>query len=233
MLHVQDLNCRYGRIVAVHGAAVDVNEGEVVSLIGANGAGKTTLLRAISGLHPPQDGCIHFLGTDLAATEAEKRVSQGLVQVPEGRRVFGPLSVEENLMLGGMTRTRRQRAQGLSGVYAIFPVLQQRRGAAAGSLSGGEQQMLAIGRALMAAPTLLLLDEPSLGLAPKMVTAIFEQIRALHRNGTSVLLVEQNAVAALRIADRAYVMESGRIIKSGRASDLADDDEIRRAYLGE
>jgi branched-chain amino acid transport system ATP-binding protein len=206
-----------------------VAPGELVALVGANGAGKTTLLRAISGVQPTSGGQIRFDGQDLARLSARKRVQLGIVQVPEGRQVFGPMTVEDNLLLGAFARGT---PGGLEPVLAMFPVLADRRRQLAGTLSGGQQQMLAIARALMAAPKLLLLDEPSMGLAPRLVAEIFAQIADLKAKGTTILLVDQNARAALAIADRGYVMETGRVVLAGAAAELLRDSQVRQAYLG-
>ena len=224
MLEVAGLESRYGRIPALAGIDLRVGRGELVALVGANGAGKSTLLRALSGVQPSTGG-IFFKDLDLKNTAPEQRVALGLVHVPEGRQVFGPLSVEDNLRLGAYRRGRAERARSLERVYALFPVLAERRGHAAGMLSGGQQQMLAIGR-------LMLLDEPSMGLAPRLVAEIFRCVRMLRDADTSVLLVEQNARAALAIADRAYVLETGRIVMSGTGAELAADAGVRSAYLG-
>ncbi|HEY4958849.1 MAG TPA: ABC transporter ATP-binding protein, partial [Caldimonas sp.] len=219
----------YGRIPALTGVDLQVAAGELVALVGANGAGKTTLLRAISGVQPASGGEIRFDGRDLARLSARRRVQLGIVQVPEGRQVFGPLSVEDNLLLGAFARGSRD---GLEHVLAMFPALERKRREPAGTLSGGQQQMLAIGRALMARPRLLLLDEPSMGLAPRLVAEIFAQIAGLKAQGTTILLVDQNARAALAIADRGYVMETGRVVLSGPAADLLRDPQVQQAYLG-
>jgi branched-chain amino acid transport system ATP-binding protein len=229
MLEVRALASRYGRIPALSGVDLDVAAGELVALVGANGAGKTTLLRTLSGVQPSCGGSIRFDGQDLARVPAARRVQLGIVQVPEGRQVFGPLSVEDNLRLGAYARGSRDT---LVDVMAMFPALRDKRDAAAGTLSGGQQQMLAIGRALMATPRLLLLDEPSMGLAPRLVAEIFAQIAALKSRGTTILLVDQNARAALAIADRGYVMETGRVVLSGPAQRLLDDAQVQQAYLG-
>ncbi|MFL6572168.1 MAG: ABC transporter ATP-binding protein [Burkholderiales bacterium] len=231
MLEVSGLEARYGRIPALRGIDLRVHAGELVALVGANGAGKSTLLRALSGVQPSA-GRIFFDGREIEKTTAERRVALGLVHAPEGRQVFGPLSVEDNLRLGAYRRGRRGRARSLERVYALFPALAERRRHAAGTLSGGQQQMLAIGRALMAEPRLLLLDEPSMGLAPRLVAEIFGCVRALRAADTAVLLVEQNARAALAIADRAYVLETGRIVLAGTGQALAADAGVRAAYLG-
>jgi branched-chain amino acid transport system ATP-binding protein len=229
MLEVERLHSRYGRIPALADVDLRVNDGELVALVGANGAGKTTLLRAISGVQATHGGAIRFDGADLARLSARRRVQLGIVHVPEGRQVFGALSVDDNLRLGAFARGERD---GGERVYAMFPALAERRRVLAGMLSGGQQQMLAIGRALMAQPRLLLLDEPSMGLAPRLVAEIFAHVAALRAQGTTILLVDQNARAALGIADRAYVMETGRIALEGKAAALLDDPQVRRAYLG-
>jgi branched-chain amino acid transport system ATP-binding protein len=229
MLEVEQLRSHYGRIPALDGVSLRVGEGELVALVGANGAGKTTLLRAISGVQPASGGRIVFDGEDLAKRHARQRVQRGIVQVPEGRQVFEPLSVEDNLLLGAFARGS---AKHLDAVLGLFPDLIPKLRQAAGLLSGGQQQMLAIGRALMARPRLLLLDEPGMGLAPRLVAEIFSRIAALRAVGTTILLVDQNARAALSLADRAYVMETGRIVLEGRAADLLRDPNVQKAYLG-
>jgi branched-chain amino acid transport system ATP-binding protein len=229
MLEVDRLDSRYGRIPALSGVSLTVGAGELVALVGANGAGKTTLLRAISGVQPSWGGTIRFDGADLAHMHAQKRVKLGIVQVPEGRQVFAPMTVEDNLKLGAFARGARD---GLARIFSIFPALADKRRALAGNLSGGQQQMLAIGRALMAEPRLLLLDEPSMGLAPRLVAEIFSRIAALKTLGTTILLVDQNARAALGIADRGYVMETGRVVLSGSAQELLHDPQVQQAYLG-
>ena len=229
MLEVRALSSRYGRIPALTGVDLDVAAGELVALVGGNGAGKTTLLRTISGVQPCSGGAIRFEGRDLTRVSSHGRVKLGIVQVPEGRQVFGPLSVEDNLRLGAFARGSRET---LHDVIALFPALASKRHAPAGTLSGGQQQMLAIGRALMADPRLLLLDEPSMGLAPRLVAEIFAQIAALKSRGTTILLVDQNARAALAIADRGYVMETGRVVLAGSAQQLLDDPQVQQAYLG-
>jgi len=231
MLEVRGLRAGYGRIPALHGIDLDVGTGELVALLGANGAGKSTLLRAISGVHPSR-GKVIFENHSLENASAEHRVFLGIVQVPEGRQVFGPLSVEDNLRLGAYRRGRADARTSLERVYALFPALASRRSQAAGTLSGGQQQMLAIGRALMAQPRLLLLDEPSMGLAPRLVAEIFACIQGLRAADTAILLVEQNAAAALAIADRGYVLEAGRLTLSGSGRELLADDAVRSAYLG-
>jgi branched-chain amino acid transport system ATP-binding protein len=231
MLRVSGLEARYGRIAALHGVDLEVRRGELVALVGANGAGKSTLLRALSGVQP-SSGKISFEETAIESSTAEHRVSLGIVQCPEGRQVFGPLSVEDNLKLGAYRRGRKETARSLERVYALFPALAERRAQAAGNLSGGQQQMLALGRALMAQPRLLLLDEPSMGLAPRLVAEIFAAIRGLRAADTALLLVEQNAAAALAIADRGYVLETGRVVLSGTGPALLADAGVRAAYLG-
>jgi len=232
MLEVRTLACHYGRIPALKGIDLEVREGELVALVGANGAGKTTLLRALSGLLPASGGRVAYFGRDITRDPAESRVRAGIVQVPEGRQVFGPLSVEDNLRLGGYTRSAAERASSLQRVYALFPALKERRAHAAGTLSGGQQQMLAMGRAVMAQPRLLLLDEPSMGLAPKLVAEVFAWIAALKRAGGTLFLVDQNARAALAIADRGYVLETGRIVLQGSGAELLASAKVREAYLG-
>ncbi len=229
MLEVRALGSRYGRIPALHDVNLRVGAGELVALVGANGAGKSTLLRTISGVQPTSAGAIGFEGRDLSAMNARQRVQAGIVQVPEGRQVFAPMSVEDNLRLGAFARGR---ADALDEVIGFFPVLRDKRRQPAGLLSGGQQQMLAMARALMADPRLLLLDEPGMGLAPRLVAEIFAHIAALRARGTTVLLVDQNARAALSVADRGYVMEAGRIVLEGAAADLLRDAQVQRAYLG-
>ncbi len=233
MLTLEDVRVYYGAIQAVKGISLEVQDRELVALVGANGAGKTTTLRTISGLFRPRTGRIRYDGTDLATKAPHEVVGLGISQAPEGRQIFGSLSVRENLMLGAVRRADRGALdEDLDRVFALFPVLRERLGQAGGTLSGGEQQMLAIGRALMARPRLLLLDEPSLGLAPLMVGRIFEVIARLKAEGVTILLVEQNARKALEVADRAYVLETGRIALSGPARELAANPEVERAYLG-
>jgi len=232
VLVVEDLRSRYGRIEALHGVSFEIADGEIVALVGANGAGKTTLLRAISGVQPISSGRIRFRGQRIEKLPAHARVALGIAQVPEGRQVFAPLSVEDNLRLGGWTRPVAELDSSLASVFAMFPMLAEKRYAPAGSLSGGQQQMLAVGRALMAKPRLLLLDEPSMGLAPILVDQILDAVVALKHAGLTVLLVEQNARAALSIADRAYVVETGRITASGRGPELLADPRVQSAYLG-
>ncbi len=233
MLEIKDLSVYFGVINALKGISLTVNEGEIVTLIGANGAGKTTTLRTISGLEKPTSGTILLEGKDITATSAKDRVKMGISHVPEGRRVFPSMSVLENLELGAyLRRDKKEIAKDLQMVYEHFPILHTRRKQAAGTLSGGEQQMLAIGRALMSRPRILLLDEPSMGLAPLLVQEIFNIIGNINNNGTTVLLVEQNASMALRIAHRAYVMETGSIVLSGTGADLMQSEDIKKAYLG-
>jgi branched-chain amino acid transport system ATP-binding protein len=232
MLTIENLTSRYGRIEVLHGVSLHVEAGEVVTLVGSNGAGKTTLLRAISGIQPISGGSIRFADQAIDRLRAHQRVARGIVQVPEGRQVFAPLSVEDNLKLGAFTRTDNRVTADLDEVYTTFPVLAERRTSLAGALSGGQQQMLAIGRALMARPKLVLLDEPSMGLAPVLVDQIFSIISGLKKRGLTVLLIEQNANAALGIADRGYVIETGRIVMNGQGRHLLNDPRVRNAYLG-
>jgi branched-chain amino acid transport system ATP-binding protein len=232
VLRVESVTSSYGRIEVLHGVSIEVAAGEIVALLGANGAGKTTLIRAISGVQPISGGRILLDGRAIERMPAHARVALGVAQVPEGRQLFAPLAVEDNLKLGGWTRREQSAEADLAEIYALFPMLAERRRTAAGTLSGGQQQMLAIGRALMAKPRLLLLDEPSMGLAPILVEQIFDVARGLQRRGLTVLLVEQNARAALAIADRSYVLETGRITVSGTAADVSVDPRVREAYLG-
>lgn len=232
MLVVSDLHVSYGPVVAVKGISFNVDKGELVTIIGANGAGKSTTLNAIMGLVPPVSGSIVLKGVPLDKVPVENRTDMGLSFSPEGRRVFKPLSVLDNLRAGGTTLSRTRAEQRIAAVMDQFPLLKERRHQEAGTLSGGEQQMLAIARALMVEPTCLILDEPSLGLAPKIVTQVFEIIADLRRSGVTILLVEQNIKKSLAIADRAYVMELGKIVKSGTAKELASDPEILESYLG-
>ena len=231
LLKVDDINVYYGQIHALKGVSLDVNNGEIVALIGANGAGKTTTLRTISGLLRSKTGGITFDGQFISHTEAHKLVPMGMAHVPEGRHVFLQMTVQENLEMGASTNASYTK-EGIADVFERFPRLKHRKNQIAGTLSGGEQQMLAMGRALMSRPKLLMLDEPSMGLSPILVQQIFDIIKELHRAGTTILLVEQNAEMALRIADRAYVLETGRIKLSGTGEELAKSDEIRKAYLG-
>ncbi len=232
LLEIQGLTSHYGRIQALEGVDVTIDSGELVALVGANGAGKTTLLRTISGVQKATGGSILFDGAAITRTAPSKRVRLGIAQVPEGRQVFAPLSVEDNLRLGAYTRGRADLDEDLEKVYAMFPALKERRRQPAGVLSGGQQQMLAISRALMARPRLLLLDEPSMGLAPRLVEEIFEAILLLKRQGTTLFLVEQNAHAALSIADRGYVLETGRVVLSDTGRALLANEGIKEAYLG-
>ena len=233
MLEVKDINVYYGAIHAIKGISLSVEEGEIVTLIGANGAGKSTTLRTISGLLKPKTGEINFLGKNIAGMPAHKIVREGISQVPEGRRIFAEMTVLENLELGAFTRTDNNGIQAdMKMVFGRFPRLEERRTQLAGTLSGGEQQMLAMGRALMSRPKLLLMDEPSMGLAPLLIREIFNIIVDINKTGTTVLLVEQNANMALSIANRAYVLETGRITISGDAKELAASEDIRKAYLG-
>jgi branched-chain amino acid transport system ATP-binding protein len=232
MLDVAALTSRYGRIPALAGISLGVRRGELVALVGANGAGKTTLLRVLSGVLPASGGSVRFDGADITRMPARRRVQLGIVQVPEGRQVFAAMTVDDNLRLGAFVRPRHEIAQGLERTYALFPALASMRRQAAGTLSGGQQQMLAIGRALMGRPRLLLLDEPSMGLAPRLVAQIFGVIRALKEAATTILLVDQNAQAALAVADHAYVMETGRIALEGRGDALLANERVRQAYLG-
>ena len=234
MLEVKDLQVFYGMIQAIKGISFEVNEGETVSLIGANGAGKTTTLHTITGLLSPKKGSVVFEGKEITKVPAHKIVSLGMAHVPEGRRVFAQLSVYQNLKMGAYTRKDKAEIdEMLETVYKRFPRLKERQNQMAGTLSGGEQQMLAMGRALMSKPKIVLLDEPSMGLSPILVNEIFDIIQSLNKAGTTVLLVEQNAKKALSIADRAYVLETGRIVQSGDAQVLLNDESIKKAYLGE
>ena len=232
ILKATNLNVYYGAIHAIKDVSFEVNEGEIVTLIGANGAGKSTTLQTVSGLLHSRTGSIEFCGENISHLPSYKIVEKGLAQVPEGRRIFLQMSVQENLEMGAYTQSAAWADEELECVYAQFPRLSERRKQTAGTLSGGEQQMLAIGRALMSRPKLLMLDEPSMGLAPILVEQIFDIIRELHKAGTTILLVEQNAQMALSVADRAYVLETGRISLSGTGAELAASDEVRKAYLG-
>ncbi len=232
MLNVENINVYYGAIHAVKDISFEVNEGEVVTLIGANGAGKSTILKTVSGLLHSRTGSITFLDQKIGGIPAHKIVSRGLAQVPEGRQVFLQMTVEENLEMGAYTRPGGEVDPSLAQVYEQFPRLKERRRQVAGTLSGGEQQMLAMGRALMSKPKLLMLDEPSMGLAPILVEQIFDIIQTLHKAGTTILLVEQNAQMALSVADRGYVLETGRVVKTAPAHTLLEDEAVKKAYLG-
>ena len=232
MLEIRDLHVRYGGIQAVQGVSLSIPRGSIVTLIGANGAGKSTILKTVSGLLRSRTGSITFQGQNIGSVPPHKMVSQGMAHVPEGRRIFLQMTVEENLEMGGYSRPGSEIDPGIARVYEQFPRLKERRRQVAGTLSGGEQQMLAMGRALMSSPKLLMLDEPSMGLAPILVEQIFGIIRELHASGTTILLVEQNAQAALEVADRAYVLETGRIVLSGTGAELMASDQVQKAYLG-
>ena len=232
MLKVNDINVYYGAIHAIKGVSFEVNDGEVVTLIGANGAGKSTILNTVCGLLHSRTGSVEFLGKNLASLPAHKIVELGMAHVPEGRRIFQQMTVEENLEMGAYTQARSAIEPGLERVYGQFPRLKERRRQVAGTLSGGEQQMLAMGRGLMSGPRLLMLDEPSMGLAPILVEQIFEIIRQLHKAGVTILLVEQNAQMALSVADRGYVLETGKIVATGAGADLLRDEAVKKAYLG-
>jgi len=231
MLKVEDMHVYYGAIHAVKGVSFEVNEGEIVALIGANGAGKSTILKTVSGLMHPRSGSVTFMDKNISHTEAHKLVHQGLAHVPEGRRIFLQMTVQENLEMGAFTQKEVSKEE-LDKVFQLFPRLHERRKQIAGTLSGGEQQMLAMSRALMSKPKLMMLDEPSMGLAPILVDQIFSIIKDLHAAGTTILLVEQNASKALEVADRAYVLETGTITLSGTGEELSQSDEVRKAYLG-
>ena len=233
LLEVDSINTFYGRVQALHGVSLSIEEGEIVTLIGSNGAGKTTTVRTISGLNPPAQGRVRFRGKDISGLPPNRVVGLGIGQVPEGRRVFSRLTVQDNLFLGAYVRNDRDGIrQDEEHVLTLFPRLKERRNQIGGTLSGGEQQMLAIGRALMSRPKLLLLDEPSLGLAPIMVDTIFQVIRDINQSGTTILLIEQNAAMALGVANRGYVLETGRIVKEGSAKALLESPDVQRAYLG-
>ncbi len=234
MLELRDIHTYYGNIRAVRGISITVNSGEMVCLIGANGAGKSTTLMTTSGIHTPVEGSVYFEDRDITHTSAEERVMLGISQVPEGRLIFSDMTVLENIELGAYARNDKQGIrEDIDKIFQFFPVLQERQKQRGGSLSGGEQQMLAIGRALMSHPRLLLLDEPSLGLAPLIVKQIFEIIQQINADGTTILLVEQNAQIALQVTDRGYVMETGEITIEGTSADLLADERVRQAYLGE
>ncbi len=230
MLKVNDINVYYGAIHAIKGVSFEVNDGEIVTLIGANGAGKTTTLQTVSGLLHSRTGSIEFMGENIMGHPAHKLVGKGLAQVPEGRRVFLQMTVEENLEMGAYSQPKSTVASGLERAYELFPRLSERRRQVAGTLSGGEQQMLAMGRSLISNPKLLMLDEPSMGLAPILVEQIFDIIRNLHKAGTTILLVEQNAQMALSVADRAYVLETGKIVSTGTGAQLLNDESVKKAY---
>ena len=231
MLSVKDLNVSYGAIHAIHDVSLDVNDGEIVSLIGANGAGKTTILHTITGLKKAQSGSVTYNNTDLLKTEPSKIITLGMAHVPEGRHIFPGMTVEENLEMGAYIR-KDDLSASMKEVYERFPRLKERRKQLAGTLSGGEQQMLAVGRALMSKPSILLMDEPSMGLSPLLVKEIFSIIKEVHKQGITVLLVEQNTKMALSISDRAYVLETGHISMSGAADELLNDEQVKKAYLG-
>ena len=233
MLKVKNLNVYYGMIHAIKGIDFEVKKGEIVTLIGANGAGKTTILKTLSGMIKPKSGEVIYNKNNILSVEPHKIVGSGLAHVPEGRRVFAEMTVEDNLELGGFTdKNRAKIKEGFENAYSKFPILYERRKQISGTLSGGEQQMLAIGRALMSQPQIILMDEPSMGLAPILVQQIFDIIQEINKSGTTVLLVEQNANMALSIADRAYVLETGKIVLSGSAKELAGNEDIKKAYLG-
>ncbi len=232
LLAIDGLDTHYGRIQALSGISLSVAEGELLALVGANGAGKTTLLRTISGVQPASRGAVRFAGDDITRMPAARRVRSGIAQVPEGRQVWGPLSVEDNLLLGGFTRSKAEISDGIERAFALFPILKTRRHQPAGTFSGGQQQMLAMARALMARPRLLLLDEPSMGLAPLVVAEIFRVITDLKAQGITIFLVEQNAAQALSIADRGYVLETGRVVLSDTGPALLANERVRAAYLG-
>jgi branched-chain amino acid transport system ATP-binding protein len=233
LLEIDDIHVFYDKIEALKGVSLAVEEREIVTLVGGNGAGKSTTLKTVSGLLHPRQGQVRLAGRALGATMAHKIAAMGLVQVPEGRRIFAKLTVRENLEMGAFTRSDRAGiAEDKERMMVLFPRLRERWTQVAGTLSGGEQQMVAMGRALMSRPRMLLLDEPSMGLSPMMVEQVFETVRAINQQGVTILLVEQNALLALGIADRGYVMESGRIILTGKGTDLLDDERVRRAYLG-
>ena len=232
VLKVEGINVYYGAIHAIKNVSFEVNQGEIVTLIGANGAGKSTILKTVAGLLSSRTGSMEFMGEKLGRIPAHKIVTKGLALVPEGRQIFLQMTVEENLEMGAFTRPKEEIAASMADVYERFPRLKERRRQIAGTLSGGEQQMLAMGRALMSKPTLMMLDEPSMGLAPILVEQIFDIVQELNRHGTTILLVEQNAQMALSVADRAYVMETGNITLSGTGAELAASDEVKKAYLG-
>jgi branched-chain amino acid transport system ATP-binding protein len=232
VLEISGLTSHYGRIQALHGIDLQVGQGQLVAVVGANGAGKTTLMRTISGVQPASAGTVRYDGNDITRLSPDRRVRAGICQVPEGRQVFGPMSVEDNLRIGGYTRSGDRMNEGIEQMYGLFPVLKEKRSLPAGTLSGGQQQMLAMARALMGRPKLLLLDEPSMGLAPLLIAETFRIVADLRDRGITILLVEQNAHAALSIADTGYVMETGLISMSGPGRELLENDEVRAAYLG-
>jgi branched-chain amino acid transport system ATP-binding protein len=233
ILRLDDVNTYYGAIHALRGISIEVNQGEIVTLIGANGAGKTTTLKTISGLMHPKQGTVWFEGRDISNVAPHHLVTQGIGHAPEGRRIFSRLTVYENLLMGGFTRKKAENDEQVAHVYDLFPRLKERSGQKGGTLSGGEQQMLAIGRALMTRPRVLLLDEPSLGLAPILVKQIFDIIGEINSHGITILLVEQNAIQALKIAGRGYVLQTGEVVLSGSSQDLRENETVRKAYLGE
>jgi branched-chain amino acid transport system ATP-binding protein len=233
LLELQNVHTYYGRIHALQGVSIEVRKGEIVTLIGANGAGKTTILKTISGLLHAREGRVNFQGADITQRAAHDLVRLGIGHAPEGRRIFSRLTVSENLQMGAFTRTRSEAQEDIERMYSLFPRLRERASQQGGSLSGGEQQMLAVGRALMSRPSVLLLDEPSLGLAPILIQEVFAIIQEINAQGTTILLVEQNALQALNIAQRGYVLQTGRVIKADTADKLAADPDVRRAYLGE
>ena len=232
ILMVDDINVYYGAIHAIKGVSFEVNEGEVVTLIGANGAGKSTILKTVAGLLSSRTGSVQFMGKDLGGIPAHKIVPMGLALVPEGRQIFLQMTVEENLQMGAFTRPASEYDESIADVYQRFPRLKERQNQIAGTLSGGEQQMLAMGRALMSKPSLLMLDEPSMGLAPILVEQIFDIVRELNQHGTTILLVEQNANMALSVAHRGYVLETGKIVATGTGAELLEDEAVKKAYLG-
>ena len=232
ILTIENLSCNYNQIIALEDINLEIFQGEIVSLIGANGAGKTTLLRTISALNKPKNGSITFNEQDITSIDSDKRVSLGIAQVPEGRGLFTILSVEQNLKLGAYSRNDAKAVEDLEYVYDKFPILREKKDEYAGTLSGGQQQMVAVGRALMSQPKLLLLDEPSMGLAPIVVEEIFEVIKTLRDMGTTIFIVEQNAFLALSVSDRAYVLENGKVAISGKSKDMLNDSRVKEAYLG-
>jgi branched-chain amino acid transport system ATP-binding protein len=232
MLEIRGLTSHYGRIQALHGIDLQVGQGQLVAVVGANGAGKTTLMRTISGVQPASGGTVRYLGEDFTKTSPDRRVRAGICQVPEGRQVFGPMTVEDNLRMGGYTRSGDGMDEDIERMYGLFPILKEKRLLQAGTLSGGQQQMLAMARALMGRPKLLLLDEPSMGLAPLLIAEVFRIVAGLRERGITILLVEQNAHAALSIADIGYVMETGSISMSGPGPELLENEEVKTAYLG-